>query len=81
MNPIGNTSSIGGNGQPFAGPSNGIGETNQMFGTPSALSGGQAGKMGITQGPQTGMGTVAKGNLATNDTNIAQYLPGLSGGK
>jgi hypothetical protein len=61
------------------GPNNTIGLGNQMFGTPGATTSGAAGKMGIAQGPQLGMGTVAGSNLAANQANLAPTVGAAKG--
>lgn len=54
-------------------------ESNQMFGSPSAMTSGAAGKTGITQGPQLSLGAKGGSNLPANASSIASS--GMGGGK
>ena len=55
------------------------GPSNQLFGSPGASSAGQAGKTGITQGPQLSLGAKGGSSLPSNASSIASS--GIGGGK
>lgn len=58
-------------------------ESNQMFGSPGALTSGAAGKTGITSGPQLSLGAKGGSSLPSNASSMANgvtgSLPGAAG--
>lgn len=58
-----------------------VGPANQLFGDPSALQGGAAGKTGITQGPQLSLGAKGQNSLTNTGSGLASVSSQLGGAK